>query len=472
MQKQAPSVGRIAVMAGFILSCFGLLLFLWAAFGGPIPLRPEGYRITADFPDAQLLAKEADVRIAGVSVGKVKQLSLGDDRTRATIQLKDAYAPLPENAKAILRQKTLLGETYIELTPGDRRGPMLKEGGHLARTQVKHPVEIDEIFQALDAKTRESFRDWLKYQGQAISGRGQDLNDAFGSLGPFVDDANGVLTVLDHQQDALKLLVRNTGEVFKALSERDTQLRSLIENSNDTFEATASRDKALRETFKIFPTFLDESKATLARLETFSTNANPVIRDLKPAATELEPTLKAARNLAPDLKQLFIKLNPLIDSSKAGLPALRKLLDNLGPLLGQLDPFLANLNPVLRYLTYNKEQITDFLAGPPAGIAGYQIGPNGEKLHYLRQESPVGAETLAIWPQRLPSNRGNGYLQPGNLLSRKTAEYGIYANWDCKPSGGEKKGERVQSDTPNCYVQDPYPADFGGKQHPILSRDR
>ena len=34
MQKQAPTVGRIMVMAIFTLSCFGLLLYLWAAFGG------------------------------------------------------------------------------------------------------------------------------------------------------------------------------------------------------------------------------------------------------------------------------------------------------------------------------------------------------------------------------------------------------------------------------------------------------
>ena len=52
MQKAAPSFGRIAVMAGFALSCFGLLLFLWLAFGGNIPLKPKGYRITASFSEA------------------------------------------------------------------------------------------------------------------------------------------------------------------------------------------------------------------------------------------------------------------------------------------------------------------------------------------------------------------------------------------------------------------------------------
>ncbi|HWH95385.1 MAG TPA: MlaD family protein, partial [Baekduia sp.] len=72
MQKQAPSLGRIVVMVGFALSCFGLLLFLWLAFGGPVPLKPKGYRFTVPFREAGQLAQEADVRISGVTVGKVK----------------------------------------------------------------------------------------------------------------------------------------------------------------------------------------------------------------------------------------------------------------------------------------------------------------------------------------------------------------------------------------------------------------
>ena len=71
MQKQAPTLGRILIMAIFTLSCFGLLLYLWAAFGGPVPLKPRGYQFKASFAEATQLAQEADVRISGVTVGKV-----------------------------------------------------------------------------------------------------------------------------------------------------------------------------------------------------------------------------------------------------------------------------------------------------------------------------------------------------------------------------------------------------------------
>ena len=76
MQKSAPSIGRILIAVGFALSCFLLLLFLWISFGGPVPLKAEGYRIEAHFPEATQLATESDVRIGGVSVGKVKSVEL------------------------------------------------------------------------------------------------------------------------------------------------------------------------------------------------------------------------------------------------------------------------------------------------------------------------------------------------------------------------------------------------------------
>src|SRR5213082_3406522 len=98
MQKQAPTMGRLLIMVGFALSCFGLLLFLWLAFGGPVPLQPRGYRFTASFAEATQLAKEADVRISGVSVGKVKTIQTEPDgRSLALIQIDDKYAPIPKD---------------------------------------------------------------------------------------------------------------------------------------------------------------------------------------------------------------------------------------------------------------------------------------------------------------------------------------------------------------------------------------
>src|SRR6478735_5689741 len=123
MQKQAPTLGRMLVMVGFALSCFGLLLFLWLAFGGPIPLKPKGYQFEVSFAEGTQLAVEADVRVSGVPVGKVKTIETdkASGRATATVQMEEQFAPIAKDTKAILRQKTLLGETYIELTPGNQK---------------------------------------------------------------------------------------------------------------------------------------------------------------------------------------------------------------------------------------------------------------------------------------------------------------------------------------------------------------
>src|SRR3954454_13896908 len=120
MEKQAPKLSQILTMVVFALSCFGLLLFLWLSFGGSVPLQPKGYRFTADFPAAVQLSQEADASISGVNVGKVVALQRRVGRTRATIELDARYAPLPATSRAMLRSKTLLGQTYVALTPGSR----------------------------------------------------------------------------------------------------------------------------------------------------------------------------------------------------------------------------------------------------------------------------------------------------------------------------------------------------------------
>jgi phospholipid/cholesterol/gamma-HCH transport system substrate-binding protein len=74
MATRAPTAGQIAVAVAFAFSCFGLLLFLWSTFGGVVPLKPEGYRVKVPFEEAAQLAVESDVRIANVSVGKVKDI--------------------------------------------------------------------------------------------------------------------------------------------------------------------------------------------------------------------------------------------------------------------------------------------------------------------------------------------------------------------------------------------------------------
>ena len=459
MNKSAPSVAKVLTMVVFALSCFGLLLFLWLSFGGAIPLKPQGYRVQVPFPEATTLATEADVRIAGVSVGKVRALEVDGSRNRtlATIELDREFAPLRSDTRAVLRQKTLLGETYVQLAPG-RSKETVPEGGRLADAQVAETVQLDEIFDSLDPATRKAFRGWQQDLATGIEGRGRDFNDALGTLPGFAADGADVLAVLDSQEEALQRLIKNTGVTFAALTENEQQLETLITASKRTFDATASRNDALAETVRIFPTFLDESKATLARLETFSTDTRPLVQDLRPVAQDLEPTLADLRAVAPHLERFFRDLDPLIEAAKTGMPAARETLEGAEPLLASMHPFLGQLNPMLQYLELSQLQVSDFISYGAAALADTTESPGGGVGHYLRQFGPLGAESAAIYPERLKSNRGQTYVGPEHLFGPEAMTYLMSPSSDCSNAGGETK---PSDGTPGCWKAPPQ--EFGGR---------
>jgi phospholipid/cholesterol/gamma-HCH transport system substrate-binding protein len=429
MQKAAPSLGRVAVMAGFALSCFGLLLFLWIAFGGSIPLKPKGYRFVASFSEATQLAQEADVRISGVPVGKVKTIEPDKKtgRSNVVIQLDSRYAPLPSDAKAILRQKTLLGETYVELTPGTKGAKKIPEGGRLRTSQVSPTVELDEIYRSFDKRTRDAFQVWMQTQAQAIKGHGRDINEALGNLGPFAEDASTAVDILNRQEGAVRRLISNTGVVFQALTERGDQLRGLIENSNTVFATTAARDRELQQAFVALPTFERESRSTLKRLDKFAANTDPLVTQLRPAARELSPTLEDLSALAPDAKALFRDLDKLITVSRTGFPAAQKIVRDLRPLLAQADPALRQVIPILSFLGEYKKELNSFFANTASATQAFDPGT---RLHYLRTTNPLNAENLAAYPRRLGTNRPNPYQLPGGY-SKLSNHLLVYENRHC-----------------------------------------
>jgi virulence factor Mce-like protein len=429
MQKQGPTVTRILIAVGFAISCFGLALFLWIAFGGAVPLKPESYRITVPVEEATTLATESDVRISGVSVGKVKSIELGEgSEAVAELELQPEYAPLPADTRAILRQKTLLGETYVELTPGsdesesaaaegDPPSGTIPEGGELPAAQVSDAVQLDEIFRAFDERTRDSFQAWMQGQAAALRGRGDDLSLAIASLDPFAEEADDTLRVLDSQRLAVKRLVRDGGEVFEALSERRGQLRGLIQNSDTVFTTTAARDAELAETFEIFPTFLRESRATLARLDEFARDTDPLVQQLRPAAEELSPTLIALGELSPELEAFFVGLRATISAADPGFPAARRLLDDdLRPLLSRIDPYFASFNSILEGIRLYRREITATFANVTAStLAGVAEGADSEFYRFVRTEAPLGPQALAAFPRRLRIERTNPYFEPGGV---------------------------------------------------------
>jgi phospholipid/cholesterol/gamma-HCH transport system substrate-binding protein len=417
MSKRAPSTTQLLVIAGFALSCFGILLFLWITFGGPTPFKAKPYEIEVPFNEATQLAQQSDVRISGVSVGKVQDIVLAPNghQALAKVDIEDKYGPIPMGSRAILRTKTLLGETYIELTPGPHDGPKLPDGATLPPAHIAESVQLDEIFRTFNPRTRAAFQTWQQEAAVAIEGRGADLSYAFGELEPAFTQFDRLFRVLDSQRLAVKQLFRNGATALEALRGRQGELAGLIRNSNAVFQTTAARARDIEALFRAFPTFEDESRLTLARLRSFAEDTDPVVRQLIPAAEQLSPTLIAFSRLAPETKGFFEGLAPVIERAPTGFSAARKLFrDQFPPLLRALDPFLRNLNPVITGLGLYKHELTATMGNVAATTNTKLTKENkaGEHSHYLRVIGPFTPESLATYPSRLTNNRTNAYAQP------------------------------------------------------------
>ena len=287
-------------MVGFALSCFGLLLFLWLAFGGPIPLKPKGYRFQVSFAEATQLAAEADVRISGVPVGKVKTIEPDKKTGRSIAGSRSSRATrrCPRTRKAILRQKTLLGETYVELTPGtpdaeaDPRGrarwPTAQvSADRRARRDLPRvrPEDADGV-PDLDADPGAGHRRLrARHQRRARQPRAVRRGHRDAGRDPQPPAGRGPAAGLQHRR-GVRRAERARGPAAGA--DRATPTRCSRRPRRATASCRRSSSRCRRSS---------ASRATtVRRLTEFAADTDPLVNQLRPAARELSPTLQ---DLAP-----------------------------------------------------------------------------------------------------------------------------------------------------------------------------
>jgi phospholipid/cholesterol/gamma-HCH transport system substrate-binding protein len=458
---------RLAVMVAFALSCFGLLLFLWVSFGGSTPLKPKGYRVDVLFPEATQLALQADVRIAGVPVGKVVVTERDTDRTRATLEIQPRYAPIRQDARAILRQKTLLGETYIEMTSGTRSAPPVPESGTLARGRVQETVELDEVLQAFDAESREDLQRWQQGWAASLEGRAQDVNDSVGNLVPLIEDGGDVLATFEAQSRAVRRLISDAGTVFATIGRRDTATRELVVAGDEVLRTTAERSDDLRATVRALPGFLEALGTTSVSTRALTRDLLPAVRALRPVARDLRPTLEGGAELGDDLRSLSRDLGPVLTAAETGLPAASTVIRAAGPLLDRLAPFSRDLEPIAAFLDAYKLDFTQSWAKAAAATNVTAPGASGRPINYLRLTTPVWNETLGVFGQRAPTNRSNPY--PAPLAGAKIGAGGGYESFDCGHTGNAATIPPLGT-APACLQQAPFDAGGGVSRFPRLAR--
>jgi ABC-type transporter Mla subunit MlaD len=417
MVTQAPKKSAVAAALLFTLSCIGLIIFVWTEFGGTIPFAPQGYRFNVVFTDTSLLVPNADVRIAGVNVGKVASVSHSGISSIATINMQQKYAPIPSDTQAILRQKTLLGEAYISLSTGSSTARPLPDGGTLPPGRVQHTQALDQVLGSFNTQAQQNLQSFLYGTYNTVAGQGENINNAIGNLEPTLTELNAIVGVLYSQQAEVHSLIANTATVLETAGSRSAELESLIRSGDSVLSATAARNTQLTATVNALPPFLTQLRTTLTALNTTLGLANPTLTALRPVAPLLKPALANVIALSDPATKLLHQAPSLVDDASHALPAISRFLTAFKPAVDALVPAEQQIVPMMNFLSLYPTTLTSAMANLGADLEATGPSVNGGTAHYLRASLTLTPETLFGLPQRPPSNRHNPYPAPGELAN-------------------------------------------------------
>jgi phospholipid/cholesterol/gamma-HCH transport system substrate-binding protein len=467
METRGATPSRVIVMTLFALSCVGLLLFLWVSFGGTLPFKTAGYRFSVLLPESGTVQNQGDVRIAGVSVGKVVGVSLAAGRyTRATIEMQNQFAPVRRDVHIFVRRKSLLGEVYLEMTPGNRSAQALPDGGTIPASQVTVTVGLDQILSQFDPTTRQDLQVWLQGWNQGLRGTAPAISDDTVRFAQTAQTANNLFGILNQQSTAVSTLIRDTGTTFSTIGSNAARTDQLITAADTVFQTTAARDIELTQTFHDLPPFLRALQTTLAATQRLSVPGTPALTDLQPAARLIAPTLNDALALSPSLRSVARALGPVLNVAPRGLRAARAVILGTVPLIPKLRFLARYLVPIIDYLYAYRQEVVQSWPKGAAATNGILLDPGtGHYLHYLRAPAQIPIEALAIAAKRQPYSRANAYMSPGGIAGFNTNRLQAF---DCRNLANPQTVPPVPGGQPSCIQQQPWTFEGKTGQYPHL----
>lgn len=423
VRRTGRKVAGLLVLIGLCAAVF-VVLFRFA--GGDLPGR-DVYRVQTVVPTAVALSPNADVRSAGVKIGKVGTISNRGATAVIELELERKYAPVYRNARVLVRLKTLAGENYVEVDLGHVRAGKVPDGGELPISQADEVTQLDEILSTLDAKTQRRVRRLLDGLGGGLASGGDDLNRIYSTSNTLVTEGGPVVQQLRRQRGQVAALIDDFGRVTRAIGDRTQAARLLARRGKVAAEAAASRDRRIGEVVAELPSTLRQVRGTSTRLGSFSDNATPIFRDLRlatedlgPVMTELGPAAKTTRSTMVELKRFAPLAEPLLarltDFAASGTKTVRPLarfLREASPLLSYLIPYGPELGAIaanLKSTVGARDELGNLarIQGVAGETAATGLPPELTDAYKALVEAGLIAEV------RGPT-RNNAYPPPGSI---------------------------------------------------------
>jgi phospholipid/cholesterol/gamma-HCH transport system substrate-binding protein len=393
---RAAGIGALALA---VLLAAYLLLFR----GG------GGHEYTLVFQTAGQLVKDDDVQIGGRRVGSITDIRLTDDnRAAVKVTVQEPYAPLREGTDAVIRLTSLSGiaNRYVALTPAPQNAKRLDDGATLETDATTSVVDLDQVFNTLDAKTRGDLQDVIKGFARQYQGKGEEAGKSAEYFNPLLSTSRQLVNQLTADESALTEFIVNSSQAVTAIAERRDDLAALVGNANVTAKAIGDENVALGRALGILPTTLRRAnttfvnlRATLDDLDTLVDVSLPATKDLAPFLAELRPLLRDAEPTIRDLRRLVRRDGPdndLVEATRK-MPRLQRVAT---PAFASGRQALEKLQPVLEFARPYTPELVGWFRDFGQGAANYDA--NG---HYARIQPIFNAFQLA-------DNPAGGLLTP------------------------------------------------------------
>ena len=304
----------------------------------------SSYSIQIAVPDAGKLIKNTDVKVGGARVGQVLKVEAVPRKGKVPphavldVKLTNDVAPLPADTTAEVRLASVLGGKYVEIVPGHSRRT-IPENGKLPLANATSTVEIEDALSVFDREGRSSLRRVIGTLGEALAGRGEDLNETIGTTAAMLPGLQRVLATLSARETRLGEFVRGAAAATTALAPLSAELGPLIANSAGTLGALDNAGDSLGESIEEFPGTAGAAESALRTLGPVLDDTAAISRELRPAARTLGPasrSLSATARTAIRVDPKLARLAPPMDKALGAVgvfsrnPASRTALKLLG----------------------------------------------------------------------------------------------------------------------------------------------
>lgn len=236
---------NLPILLAYAAASLAVLGFLFLHMGGQLMLQ-SSYRVSADFANASNLVPGDDVTVSGVTVGRVASVRPVQGGARVQLQVLQRYAPVYRDARAMVKIKNVLDESYVELYRGTSASGPLPQDGTIPQSRTLTPVELAQVLDVLNPDARTQLASVIDNLGESVSGRGQQLNAAAGSLKATSVALDGIAHAIAHQQVNLGSLIASLAKVLDTLAAWHSQLRELVANWDGVMRALAQHERQLQ----------------------------------------------------------------------------------------------------------------------------------------------------------------------------------------------------------------------------------